>query len=92
MWLKRRTTARGAPRDKKTAKEAWIKAWDELPQERIQHWIQRLRRHIKEVIKNEGGNEYKEGREDRDVRSWKGKCLKGQLSTRADLGPCETSE
>jgi hypothetical protein len=35
MWLKRRTTARGAPRDKKTREEAWIKTWDKLPQERI---------------------------------------------------------
>jgi hypothetical protein len=51
-------------------------------------------RHIKEVIRNEGGNEYKEGREDRDTRSWKGKQLKGQLSTREDLGsrPPEASE
>jgi hypothetical protein len=44
-------------------------------------------RHIQEVIRNEGGNEYKEGREDRDTRSWKGKRLKGQLSTREDLAP-----
>jgi hypothetical protein len=87
MWLKKRTTSRGAPRDKKTGKEAWIKAWDELPQERIQHWIERLMRHIQEVIRNEGGNEYKEGREGRDTRSWKGKRLKGQLSTRENLAP-----
>jgi hypothetical protein len=87
MWLKKRTTSRGAPRDKKTGKEAWIRAWDELPQERIQHWIERLMRHIQEVIRLEGGNEYKEGRDDRDTRSWKGKRVKGKLSERSDLSP-----
>jgi hypothetical protein len=85
FWLKKRTTARGAPRDKKTGKEAWIKAWDELPQERIQHWIERLMRHIKEVIEHEGGNEYKEGREDHDTRSWRGRRLVKKLSPRLDL-------
>ena len=33
--MKRRTTARGAPRDRKTAKIAWYKAWNDLPQEKI---------------------------------------------------------
>lgn len=87
MWLKRRTTSRGAPRDKKTGKEAWYKAWGELPQEAIQQWIERLIRHIQEVIRLEGGNEYREGRENRDLRSWKGRRIKGQLSPRVDLSP-----
>jgi transposase len=52
-WMKRRTTARGAPRDKKTAREAWLKAWQDLPQEKIQAWIERIPRHIEEVIRHE---------------------------------------
>jgi transposase len=60
-WLKRRITSRGAPRDKKTGKEVWIKAWNDLPQVHIQQWIERLIRHIQEVIDLEGGNEYQEG-------------------------------
>jgi hypothetical protein len=33
-----------------------------LTQERIQAWIERIIVHVKEVIRLEGGNEYKEGR------------------------------
>ncbi|OJJ51946.1 hypothetical protein ASPSYDRAFT_110367, partial [Aspergillus sydowii CBS 593.65] len=76
-WLKKRTTARGAPRDRKTAKEVWIKAWNELPQKMIQDWIQRLLINRNEIIRLEGGNEYREGS---DTRNWRGKRLKGQLS------------
>lgn len=86
-WLKKRTTSRGAPRDRKTGKEAWNKAWDELPQETIQQWIERLVRHIQLVIELEGGNEYKEGREDQDTRSWIGRRIKGRLLPRVDLAP-----
>jgi hypothetical protein len=59
MWMKKRTTSRGAPRDKKTGKSAWIKAWDELPQEMIQGWIERLMRHVQEVIRLEGATNTK---------------------------------
>ncbi|OJJ78544.1 uncharacterized protein ASPGLDRAFT_53541 [Aspergillus glaucus CBS 516.65] len=47
---------------------------------------QRLVRHIQEVIKHEGGNEYKEGTTGHDNRVWKGKMRKGELSRRQDLG------
>jgi hypothetical protein len=33
-----------------------------MPQEKIQAWIKRVKRHIKEIIRLEGGNEYAEGR------------------------------
>ena len=36
----------------------WYK---ELTQTRIQHWIERMPRHIKKVIELKGGNEYREG-------------------------------
>jgi hypothetical protein len=71
--------------DKKTGKDIWMKAWNDLPQEKIQQWIERLVRHIQEVIRLHGGNEYREGREDKEQRSWKGKRIKGQLSVRRDL-------
>ncbi|CBF83503.1 uncharacterized protein ANIA_03048 [Aspergillus nidulans FGSC A4] len=76
-WMKKRTTSRGAPRDKKTGEAEWRQAWADLPQETIQHWIERLIRHIQIVIELEGGNEYKEGREDCDTRSWAGRRIKG---------------
>jgi hypothetical protein len=36
FWLKRRTTAQGAPQNRKIMKKAWIQAWQDLPQEQIQ--------------------------------------------------------
>ena len=48
----------------KALREAWIKYWKELSQERIQAWIERIYRHVKEVIKCEGNNLYKEGCKD----------------------------
>jgi hypothetical protein len=62
--MKRRTTRKGAPKLRLVALPAWKAAWDNLPQETIQRWIERIPRYIQEVIRLEGGNEYKEGRED----------------------------
>ena len=61
-YLKRITTRKGAPSVRKTAERLWIKAWDDLEQERIRRWIERIERHIQEVLRLEGGNEYREGR------------------------------
>jgi hypothetical protein len=64
MWMKRRTTRRGAPSVQKTAELAWKRCWKDLPRKQIQAWIERIPRHIKEVIRLEGGNQYQEGKED----------------------------
>jgi hypothetical protein len=64
MWMKRRTTKRVAPSVRKTAESVWEQCWKDLPQKQIQAWIERIPRHIKEVIRLEGGNHYQEGRED----------------------------
>jgi hypothetical protein len=63
-YLKRATTRKGGLRSRAEAEKAWATAWKELPQERIQQWIKRIMRHIQEVIRLEGGNEYREGAED----------------------------
>ena len=42
--------------------QAWEKCWEELPQDKIQMWIERIPIHIQKIIKLEGGNEYKEGK------------------------------
>uniref|UniRef100_A0A0B7JT00 Uncharacterized protein n=1 Tax=Bionectria ochroleuca TaxID=29856 RepID=A0A0B7JT00_BIOOC len=55
--MKRRTTRKGAPKLRLVALPAWKAAWDDLL------WIERIPRYIQEVIRLEGGNEYKEGRE-----------------------------
>jgi hypothetical protein len=79
FWLKRRTTAQGAPTNRKAMEQAWYRAWRELPQEQIQQWISAIPHHIKEVIRLEGGNEYKEGVQG-FKRSWAGTRIKGKLS------------
>jgi hypothetical protein len=81
FWLKKRTTARGPPTTKKALEQAWLQAWDELPQEKIQEWISAIPHHIQEVIRLEGGNEYKEGVKG-FKRSWQGLRIKGKLSKR----------
>jgi hypothetical protein len=65
---------------------------DGLPQRQIQAWIERIIRHIKEVIRREGGNEYREGQTDHDNRLWKGRRLKGQLSESVFLGTYQRSQ
>lgn len=61
-YMKRETTKKGASKNRTEAIRAWEKCWDELPQEKIQAWIERIPKHVKKVIELEGGNEYKEGR------------------------------
>jgi len=46
MWMKRRTTKKGAPKSKKDAIRAWKQAWDDLEQTQIQAWIERIMVHI----------------------------------------------
>lgn len=79
FWLKRRTTAFGAPTTRTEMEKIWYGAWKDLPQEKIQQWIQAIPDHIQEVIRLEGGNEYKEGLKS-FKRSWAGQRVKGQLS------------
>ena len=58
--MKRETTKGGAPTSKKQLALDWVDCWDDMEQERIQAWIKRIPIHIQEVIRLEGGNEYKE--------------------------------
>jgi hypothetical protein len=78
-WMKRRTTARGAPQSRKEMEEAWLNAWKDLSQDQIQRWIERIPIHIQEIIRLEGGNEYKEGRK-YFKKSFVGRRIKGILS------------
>ena len=64
-WMKRRTTRKGAPKNRQEAIQVWKQAWKDLPQDAIQAWIERIPRHIEKIIELEGGNEYKEGRYDK---------------------------
>ena len=71
IWMKQHTTQNGALRTRKKAEKGWKRCWKrELSQKRIQEWIERMLRHIAEVIRLRGGNEYCEGREGGDVRPY----------------------
>ena len=61
FWMKRETTKKGAITSNEKLKAAWIKCWNEMPQELIQAWIDRIPAHIEEIIACEGNNLYKEG-------------------------------
>jgi hypothetical protein len=60
--MKRQTTKKGAPKSRAEAVRVWEQCWKELPQDKIQAWIERIPFHIQKIIELEGGNEYKEGR------------------------------
>jgi hypothetical protein len=64
-YLKRVTTKKGAPKSRKEGIQVWQKAWEELPQEKIQAWIEAIPVHIQKIIDLKGGNEYIEGRNTR---------------------------
>ena len=65
LWMKRQTTRKGAPKTRKEAERRWVDCWiNQLSQERIRRWIKRMPRHLKEIIRLKGGNEYRKGYED----------------------------
>ena len=70
LWMKRETSRKGPPRNRKDAEQRWTKCWKNLSQSRIQNWIERIPRHIQEIIRCEGGNEYREGRAGGDIRPY----------------------
>ena len=80
-WMKRTTTKKGAPRPRKNAEERWKKAWDELLQEKIQAWIERIPRHLRIIRFLKGDNKYKEGRVDGRTDAKAGKKRLAELIT-----------
>jgi hypothetical protein len=68
--MKRKPTRLETPRNRAAAIKAWTDCWTQLEQDRIQRWIERISRHIQEIIKLDGGNEYRESREDEVIRSY----------------------
>jgi hypothetical protein len=88
-YMKRRTTVRGSTTFRKVMEKRWSNTWKEMPQAKIQAWIERIPRHIQEIIAVDGDNTYKEGRTGKDTRDWKAegiRRLKGGLSQRVDFG------
>jgi transposase len=61
-YMKRETTKRGPTSNGKKLRARWEKCWEGIPQAKIQEWIEAIPHYIKEIIRLEGGNEYKEGR------------------------------
>jgi hypothetical protein len=68
--MKRKTTRLEAPRNRAATIKAWTDCWTQLDQDRIQRWIERISRHIQEIIELDGNNEYRESREDEVIRPY----------------------
>lgn len=88
-YMKRRTTVRGVTTIRHVMEQRWLNAWHKLPQKKIQAWIERIPRHIEEIIRIEGDNTYKEGRTGKETRDWKAedtRHLAGKLTKRVDFG------
>ena len=61
--MKLETTKKGAPKSQAEAEAVWQRVWNQdLRQERIQAWIERIIVHIQKVLELEGGNGYIEDR------------------------------
>jgi hypothetical protein len=61
IYMKRDTTKKGPPTQRKVTEKLWTEYWKHMPQSRIRRWIERIPHHIQEIIRLEGGNRYKEG-------------------------------
>jgi transposase len=62
FYMKKETTKRGPTSNRKKLRVRWEKCWEDIPQKKIQEWIEAIPHHVAEVIRLKGGNEYKEGR------------------------------
>lgn len=82
--MKRSTTARGSTTNPKEMKQRWYSHWESIPQEMVQKWIEGVYNNIQEVLRLEGGNEYREGRA-ASQRDFKGRRVIGKLSTHSYL-------
>jgi hypothetical protein len=69
LWfkMKRDTTKKGAPQSRADAVRKWNACWEEVSQEVLQQYVDRIREHMKRVIECEGGNEYEEGLKTRET-------------------------
>ena len=62
FYMKKETIKRGSTSNRMKLRVRWEKYWENLSQKKIQEQIEVIPHHVKEVIRLEGGNEYKEGR------------------------------
>ena len=58
----KRETKKGPITPNEELKRAWVKCWEELPQDKIRAWIDRIPVYIEEIIACKGNNLYQEGR------------------------------
>jgi transposase len=56
MYMKRDTTKKGPPTIRKQAELLWNQCWKNMPQSKIQRWIERIPYHIQHIIRLKGGN------------------------------------
>jgi hypothetical protein len=69
--MKRKTTAKGPPTNRKDAEKVWLKCLKELEQGRIQRWSEHIVQHVKKVNDLLGDNNYQEGSTEEPIDSRK---------------------
>ena len=92
IYLKKDTTKKGPPSSGKDVEKRWKTAWKDLIQDRIRAWVERISRHIKEVNRLEGGNEYVEGRTGLDRRTQVGKLRPAEMREEWEAAVSNTRE
>jgi hypothetical protein len=69
FWMKRIITRKDASRNRVSVIKTWTECWiKQLKQKRIQHWIERISRHIQQIIELDEDNVYRENKEDDEIR------------------------
>jgi hypothetical protein len=69
--MKRKITRLETSRSRTAIIKAWIECWTkQLNQDRIQRWIERISRHIQQIIELDESNEYRENKKDDLIRSY----------------------
>jgi hypothetical protein len=79
--MKRKTTEKGPPTNRKDAEKVWLECWKDMEQGRIQRWIERIVRHVKKVNDLQGDNCYREGSTEEPIEIGKHGGRKGPVET-----------
>ena len=90
-WLKRKTTWNSPAVSRKNMTINWKKEWGYLSLPQVRKWIEGVHSNIQEVLRLEGGNEYREGRA-AFIRNYQGRRTVGKLCTHSYLPTTEIDE
>ena len=79
--MKRKTTEKGPPTNRKDTEKVWLECWKDMEQGRIQRWIERIVRHVKKVNDLQGDNCYREGSTEEPIENRKARRQERAVET-----------